>query len=181
MNLLAAPWSESLDRATVVLTHRRLRIPIICFAASLLFMGVGSAVLSSQVTVAESMREKLAQRRAAFDRAIIGTHVRERRLRRDLKVARRIAAVRRDANDMVAAIADIANAAPPSVWFGTLTIDQHELKIDAKTDSLLAISSMLRSSSHLLRGKRSSVRTIARAPSATNPVISFTLEVQRGS
>ncbi len=181
MNLLAAPWSDAVARALLAINHRRLRLPAICVASSALLVGVGNGILSTQVATTEVERASIARRRAEFDRSIAGTHVRERRLRRDLAIARRMAAIRRDADDTIAEVAELANATPRRVWFGSLIVDRTHLEIVAKADSFIAVSTMLRSSARVAGEKNPRVRSIARSANASIPLVSFTLELQRGS
>lgn len=179
MNLLAAPWSEALARASLVMRRRSLRAPTVCVAASLLLIGVGNAMLSSRVSESEALLRTTARERAALDRAVAGTHVREARLRVDITVARRIASVERNVKDMVDLIARVVNRTPMSVWFSALTVDRTHLSIHANADTLVAISAMLRSSSMVLPERRARVNSITRASDASDPVLSFTIELHR--
>lgn len=179
MNLLATPWSEALARASLVVGRRSLRIPTLCVAASLFSIGLGNAMLSSRVAESEALQRTTARERAALDRAVAGTHVRETRLRVDLTVARRIASVERNAKDTVDLIARVVNRTPISVWFSALTVDRTHLAIHGNADSLVAISAMLRSSSMVLPERRARIDSIIRASDVSDPILSFTLELHR--
>lgn len=178
MNLLASPWSESIERAAVVIGRRSFRFPFVALAASLLLVVIGNSTIADQVTRSSDNRVMIANELAAIERQLAAAHLRERSLHKDITVVRRIAAIERNDQRMLEAIAAVANTTPKSVWFVALTIDHHRLTVQAKTDSFAAISSMLRSASQQGSTLRPQVSSVLRSTDPFNPILAFTMEIQ---
>ncbi len=178
MNLLASPWSESIERAAVVMGRRSLRFPLVTLAASLLLVAIGNSTVADQVNRSSETRKIIAGERAALDRELASAHVRERSLKDDIAVVRRIAAIERSDQRMLGAVAAVANNAPTSVWFVALTVDHHRLIVHAKTDSFAAISMMLRATSKRGGTPRPRISSVLRSTDPYNPILSFTMDIQ---
>ncbi|MGC8485413.1 MAG: hypothetical protein ACP5O6_07265 [Candidatus Baltobacteraceae bacterium] len=178
MNLLASPWTDAIERTTMVLGKKSLRTPLLALTASVVLVGIGNATITGQVSQVSEHRIVVLAERTAMDRNLVAAHLRERRLRSDLALIRRIAAIERDDRRMLESVAAVANDAPSRVWFVSLTIDHHILTLQAKTDSFAAISAMLRSTAQRRTALLPRVRSVLRSTDATNPIIAFTMEVR---
>lgn|GEM_PF-2824206 len=179
MNLLTTPWHDFPARLFATIGQKKLRAPLICFASSLLLVGVGKVMLASRVSEALAFERGLAGERATLDREVADAHVRETRLRRDLQLARRLADVGHGSRRLVRLVAMVVNHTPNSIWFSRIAIDRTHLSIEAKALSIQAIATMLRSTSMAHRGGAPRVKLISRTSEQDDPILAFVLEIQR--
>ena len=178
MNLLASPWSDAIERAAMAFGKKNLRAPLVAVAASVLLVTVGNATIAAQVSEASEKRTVVRGERAALERDLVAAHLREERLKNDISLVRRIAAIERNDRRMLESVAIVANDAPGTVWFDSLTVDHHMLTIEAKTVSITAISAMLRSTSQRRDALLPRVRSVLRSADVSNPILGFTMDIQ---
>ncbi len=178
MNLLASPWSDAIERATMAFGRKNLRAPLVVLAASVMLVAIGNAAIANQVSEASATRTIVRGERTALDRDLGTAHLREERLRHDISLVRRIAAIERNDRRMLETVAIVANDAPGNVWFDSLTVDHHMLVIEAKTDSFAAISAMLRSTSQRRDALLPRVPSVLRSGDSSNPILGFTMEIE---
>jgi len=179
VNLLASPWSELVERTAIVLGKKSLRTPLVALVASMLLATIGNSTIAAQVAQASQNEAIVSGERAALDRELVAAHVRERRLKSDIALVRRIAAIERNDRRMLESVAAVANATPKSVWFVALTIDRRTLTIQAKTDSFAAITTMLRATSQQHLPLLPRVRSVLRSADVVHPILAFTMEIQQ--
>ena len=178
MNLLASPWNDAIEHAAMAFTKKGRRAPLVALAASVMLVVIGNATISAQVSEASETQTVVRGERASLDRDLVAAHLRERRLKDDISLVRRIAAIERNDRRMLESVAAVANDTPRSVWFISLTVDHHVLTIEAKTDSFTAISAMLRSTSQRQDALLPSVRSVLRSANESNAILGFTMDIQ---
>ena len=178
MNLLASPWNDAIEHAAIAFGKKNLRAPLVALASSVMLVAIGNATIVAQVSEASETRSVVRGERVALDHDLVAAHLRERRLKNDIALVRRLAAIERNDRRMLESVAVVANDTPRTVWFVSLTVDHHMITINAKTDSFTAISTMLRSTSQRRNALLARVRSVLRSAEESNPILGFTMDIQ---